>query len=58
MWNTHLIVDNSGNVRAVYRKIHLFKVSIPNGPQLDEGKTINAGEVRTLFSPFSIAAKY
>jgi predicted amidohydrolase len=54
MWNSHIIIDNFGEVRAVYRKIHLFKVSIPNGPQLDESQTINAGIVRILVhSPLS-----
>ena len=26
VFNTHLIIDNTGNIAAIYRKIHLFDV--------------------------------
>jgi deaminated glutathione amidase len=42
MFNTHLIVDDQGDIRALYRKIHLFKVDLPT-VKLDESVTINAG---------------
>ncbi|GAB4836508.1 Deaminated glutathione amidase, chloroplastic/cytosolic [Ancistrocladus abbreviatus] len=29
--NTHVIVDDSGNIRSKYRKIHLFDVDVPGG---------------------------
>ncbi|CAD7952404.1 unnamed protein product [Amoebophrya sp. A25] len=38
VYNTHLIVDDSGAIRALYRKIHLFDVAIPNGPVLLESR--------------------
>lgn len=35
-FNTHVIIDSAGAVRAAYRKVHLFSVDIP-GVRLDEG---------------------
>ena len=42
-YNTHVLVDSDGDVRASYRKIHLFDVDIPNGPVLMESKTASPG---------------
>jgi predicted amidohydrolase len=36
-------VDDNGDIKAVYRKVHLFKVSIKNGPTLDETRTVDPG---------------
>lgn len=41
--NAHLIVDPLGRVRAVYRKIHLFDVDVPDGPVLLESRTTLPG---------------
>jgi predicted amidohydrolase len=41
--NTHVIVDNSGSIRAVYRKLHLFDVDIVNGPKLLESSFTSPG---------------
>ncbi|KAL7558616.1 hypothetical protein ACA910_019449 [Epithemia clementina (nom. ined.)] len=38
VYNTHLILDSSGEIRALYRKIHLFEVSIPGQVELSERK--------------------
>lgn len=43
-YNTHVLVDSDGDVRASYRKIHLFDVDIPNGPVLMESKTASPGD--------------
>jgi predicted amidohydrolase len=43
VYNTHIIVDPSGTVRAEYRKIHLFDVCIPGKVDLRESKTTKAG---------------
>lgn len=52
IYNSHLIIDETGAIRAVYRKIHLFKVSLPNGPNLDESKTTLSGnDLVTCDSP-------
>lgn len=38
VYNSHLIVNDQGEVSAVYRKIHLFTVDIPKGPVLMESR--------------------
>jgi hypothetical protein len=43
VYNTHIILDNTGAIRAEYRKIHLFDVSIPGRFDLQESKTTRAG---------------
>ncbi|XP_054719461.1 nitrilase and fragile histidine triad fusion protein NitFhit-like [Uloborus diversus] len=36
VYNSHIIIDDGGNIRAVYRKIHLFDIDIPGGIRLKE----------------------
>lgn len=43
VYNTHVIVDNHGVLRAKYRKIHLFDVFIPGQVDLRESKSTQAG---------------
>ncbi|KAG2423634.1 hypothetical protein HXX76_015151 [Chlamydomonas incerta] len=43
IYNTHVVVDDRGEVAAVYRKIHLFDVDVPNGPLLMESRTTAPG---------------
>eukprot|EP00980_Cylindrotheca_fusiformis_P004710 scaffold993_cov110-Cylindrotheca_fusiformis.AAC.20 len=43
VYNTHVILDDNGNVQAVYRKVHLFDVSIPGKVELRESKTTAPG---------------
>lgn len=43
VYNTHVIVDPTGTIRAEYRKIHLFDVCIPGKVDLRESKTTKAG---------------
>jgi len=52
VYNTHVIVDSDGVLRSLYRKIHLFDVSIPGKVQLQESKTTAPGaELVTCDSP-------
>lgn len=44
VYNTHVIVDDSGTVRCLYRKIHLFDVSIPGKVKLQESATTAPGD--------------
>jgi deaminated glutathione amidase len=44
IFNTHVIVDNTGEIKATYRKVHLFSIDISNNALLDESKTITSGE--------------
>jgi len=43
VYNTHVVMDSEGTVRASYRKIHLFDVSIPGKVELRESKTTAPG---------------
>lgn len=38
VYNAHVIVSDKGKIAAVYRKIHLFDVDIPDGPTLLESR--------------------
>jgi hypothetical protein len=44
VYNTHIILDNTGTIRSQYRKIHLFDVCIPEkNVDLRESKTTRPG---------------
>lgn len=43
IFNTHVIASASGEMVALYRKIHLFDVAIPNGPNLRESALTERG---------------
>lgn len=43
VYNTHIILDDQGEVKAIYRKVHLFDVSIPGKVQLRESATTAPG---------------
>jgi predicted amidohydrolase len=43
VYNTHVIIDDEGRLRASYRKIHLFDVAIPGKVSLRESDTTLAG---------------
>lgn len=45
-YNTSLLFDTEGNLRASYRKIHLFDVDLPNGVSLRESETrVHGGDI-------------
>ena len=44
VYNTHVVVDNHGEVRGIYRKIDLFDVCIPGKGNLRESATTAPGE--------------
>jgi predicted amidohydrolase len=43
-YNTSILLDPSGSIVATYRKIHLFDVSIENGPADRESDRVTAGD--------------
>lgn len=52
VYNTHIIIDDRGNVQCLYRKIHLFDVSIPGKVILKESNTTAPGtDLVTCDSP-------
>jgi len=42
--NTSVLVGDDGSILAVYRKIHLFDVNIPDGARYAESEGVRAGE--------------
>ncbi|KAM7262984.1 hypothetical protein ACFE04_000667 [Oxalis oulophora] len=50
--NTHLVIDDSGDIMATFRKIHLFDVDIPGGRSYKEGTFTEPGdEIVAVDSP-------
>lgn len=59
VYNTHVILDEKGQVQALYRKIHLFDVSIPGKVELRESKTTAPGtEVVLCDSPLGTSMNF
>lgn len=64
VYNTHLLIDNTGTLRAKYRKVHLFDVEIPEkGVSLKESATTAAGDdyvvvENTPVGPLGLATCY
>jgi len=44
VYNTSPVYDPRGELRAVYRKLHLFDVDVPGGAVFKESDTVTAGE--------------
>jgi len=44
VYNTSVVYDPSGELRAVYRKLHLFDVDVPGGAVFKESDTVTAGD--------------
>lgn len=52
-YNTALLIDSSGELKAFYRKIHLFDVALADGTQLRESNSTAAGhEVKVVETPW------
>jgi len=43
IYNTHIILDDTGSIKACYRKVHLFDVSIPDKTHFKESATTAPG---------------
>lgn len=60
--NACVVLDDQGAVRAVYRKIHLFDVAIPDGASYQESGSVAAGSeavvVETPWAPLGLSVCY
>jgi predicted amidohydrolase len=43
-FNAHVVIDDAGRARAIYRKIHLFDVDLADGTTLRESDSSGAGD--------------
>ncbi|KAI9157738.1 hypothetical protein LWI28_027204 [Acer negundo] len=51
--NTHVVIDDAGNIRSTYQKIHLFDVDVPGGRVYKESQFTEPGkEIVAVDSPF------
>lgn len=44
LFNTHVVIDDSGNIRSTYRKIHLFDVDVPGAAVFKESSFADPGD--------------
>lgn len=53
--NACVHLDAGGGVRAIYRKIHLFDVNLPDGTKLEESATVEPGrDIVATETPFGV----
>ena len=61
-YNTSVYLDRTGQVAAMYRKIHLFDISMAHGPQLTESRHTDAGDqaqvVASKMGPLGLSICY
>lgn len=51
--NAHVLIDDAGNIRSVYRKMHLFDVDVPGSAVYRESSFTEAGkDIVAVDSPF------
>lgn len=50
-YNTHVLIDDVGTIRASYRKIHLFDLDIPGKVTLKESNATLPGEASAVPPP-------
>lgn len=43
-FNTHLLIDDNGEIQSTYRKLHLFDVDLPDGTKLHESRATQGGD--------------
>jgi deaminated glutathione amidase len=48
--NACVYIDENGNVKAIYRKIHLFDVTLSDGTVIKESETVSAGSEPVVVS--------
>ncbi len=62
VFNTSVLIDRAGQLAAIYRKIHLFDIAMPNGPVLRESDSVAGGEevvvVETEFGAAGLSICY
>ncbi|KAJ9064814.1 Carbon-nitrogen hydrolase [Entomophthora muscae] len=63
LYNTYLMISDEGHIREKYQKVHLFDISLRNGPNLKESSYTKAGEklcppIPTPFGTIGLAICY
>lgn len=54
--NVQLYIGEDGEISQRYEKLHLFDISLPNGPILKESNSVKAGD--KILDPFVIGPNY
>jgi len=55
IYNTHIIINDQGEVAAIYRKIHLFSVMLPDGSTYQEANSVDPGDEAVICpTPFAV----
>lgn len=44
VYNSHLIIDNEGEIRSIYRKLHLFDIDVDENNRMRESSTVEYGK--------------
>ena len=44
IYNTHIIINNLGQLTSIYRKIHLFSAKLGDGSNFNENNSVKAGD--------------
>jgi predicted amidohydrolase len=61
-YNAHVVVDDEGNIRSVYRKVHLFSLDIANALTIDESELVTPGRelvvAKTPVAKFGLSVCY
>lgn len=56
VFNSHVVIDNNGEIKAVYHKINLFCAKLPCGSIYDEASFVKAGnKTQVVKTPYFIA---
>ncbi|SAM04088.1 hypothetical protein [Absidia glauca] len=56
IYNTHVVIDQTGTIVSTYRKVHLFDVDIQNGPRLMESDSTRPGTTLAPILPSPIGS--
>lgn len=44
IYNSHIIIDDAGEIRSIYRKLHLFDIDVDENNRMRESATVQCGK--------------